>query len=172
MFGKVKDCLTGKPLSNASIQVWEASTNGLYSQQDDKQIDHNLHGKFVTGVDGKYPYYCLRPTPYPVPNDGPAGKLLELLDRHPYRPAHIPLTVRSPAILILNSYLLLVQVIVDGYKPVTTLIFDKASEYLDDDSVFAVKDSLLVDFVKRDGDSKAELQLEYDITMIPATKTG
>jgi catechol 1,2-dioxygenase len=93
MFGKVKDCFTGKALSNASVQVWEASTNGLYSQQDNDQIDYNLHGKFVTGENGEYAFYCLRPTPYPVPNDGPAGKLLELLDRHPYRPAHIHLTV-------------------------------------------------------------------------------
>jgi catechol 1,2-dioxygenase len=56
---------------------------------------------------------------------------------------------------------------VDGYKPVTTQIFDKTSKYLDDDTVFAVKNSLLVDFVERKGDSKAELELEYDVGMVP-----
>ena len=66
--------------------------------------------------------------------------------------------------------LTLKKVIVEGYKPVTTQIFDKTSKYLDDDSVFAVKDSLLVDFVKRNGDGKAGLELEYDISMIPVTK--
>ncbi len=55
----------------------------------------------------------------------------------------------------------------DGYKPVTTQIFDKTSKYLDDDTVFAVKNSLLVDFVERKGDSKAELELEYDVGMVP-----
>ena len=66
---------------------------GLYSQQDESQVEHNLHGKFITDADGRYSFYCLRPTPYPVPFDGPAGKILQLLDRHPYRPAHIHLIV-------------------------------------------------------------------------------
>lgn len=62
---------------------------GLYEQQDDEQIDHNLRGKFYTDSNGEYAFYCIRPTPYPVPSDGPAGKLLRLMDRHPFRPAHI-----------------------------------------------------------------------------------
>lgn len=55
----------------------------------------------------------------------------------------------------------------EGYKPITTQIFDKDSKYLDDDSVFAVKDSLVVEFVPRSGDDKAKLQLEYDLVMAP-----
>jgi catechol 1,2-dioxygenase len=55
----------------------------------------------------------------------------------------------------------------DGFKPITTQIFDSKGKYLDDDSVFAVKDSLVVDFVPRKGDSKAELELRYDIHMVP-----
>lgn len=93
MYGTVMDAATKKPIKGATIDVWQASTNGLYEQQDDKQVDHNLRGKFVTDDDGSYAFYCLRPTPYPVPYDGPAGKLLQLLDRHPYRPAHIHLIV-------------------------------------------------------------------------------
>lgn len=93
MYGTVTDFKTGKPIANAEIDIWQASTNGLYEQQDKDQDDCNLRGKFSTDADGKYAYYCLRPTPYPVPNDGPAGKLLELMDRHPYRPAHIHLIV-------------------------------------------------------------------------------
>ena len=59
------------------------------------------------------------------------------------------------------------QVLVEGYKPITTQIFDKASKYLDDDSVFAVKDSLVVEFVPRTGDAQAALELKYDINMAP-----
>lgn len=66
---------------------------GLYEQQDNDQPDHNLRGKFVTDSNGEYAFYAIRPTPYPIPYDGPAGKLLQLLDRHPYRPAHIHLFV-------------------------------------------------------------------------------
>jgi catechol 1,2-dioxygenase len=51
---------------NACVDVWQASTNGLYEQQDEDQPDHNLRGKFYTDNDGNYGFYCLRPTPYPV----------------------------------------------------------------------------------------------------------
>ena len=56
----------------------------------------------------------------------------------------------------------------EGYKPVTTQIFDKDSKYLEDDSVFAVKDSLTVEFVPRKGDSEAALELQYDIQLAPS----
>lgn len=68
---------------------------GLYEQQDDDQKDFNLRGVFHTDAEGKYSFYCLRPTPYPVPQDGPAGKLLAMMDRNVFRPAHIHLMVRS-----------------------------------------------------------------------------
>ncbi|KAK4986751.1 hypothetical protein LTR66_007784 [Elasticomyces elasticus] len=107
MNGRVLDAKTKKPLSNASVDMWEASTNGLYKQQDDNQVDCNLRGTFITDANGEYAFYCIKPTAYPVPDDGLAGKLLDLLDRHPYRPAHIHLIV-----------------LIDGYKPITTQIFD------------------------------------------------
>ncbi|KIW99009.1 uncharacterized protein Z519_00672 [Cladophialophora bantiana CBS 173.52] len=150
LYGRVVDATTKKPLANASVDVWEASTNGLYEQQDENQPKSNLCGKFFTDENGEYGFYCLRPTPYPIPYDGPAGKLLQLLDRHPYRPAHIHFIVLA-----------------EGYKPITTQIFDKDSKYLDDDSVFAVKDSLIVEFVPRQGDEKAKKELKYDILMAP-----
>jgi catechol 1,2-dioxygenase len=93
MHGVVMDFGTRKPLVGATVEVWQASTNGLYEQQDDEQVEFNLRGKFKTDADGRYYFYCLRPTPYPVPDDGPAGKMLQLMDRHPFRPAHIHILV-------------------------------------------------------------------------------
>ena len=61
---------------------------------------------------------------------------------------------------------------IDRYKPITTQIFDKDGKYLEDDSVFAVKDSLLVEFVERKGDSKAKLELKYDVQMAPNETEG
>jgi catechol 1,2-dioxygenase len=93
MHGRVMDFATKKPLVGATVEVWQASTNGLYEQQDPEQVEFNLRGKFKTDADGRYYFYCLRPTPYPVPDDGPAGKMLQLMDRHPFRPAHIHILV-------------------------------------------------------------------------------
>lgn len=89
MHGTITDFATGKPIENAEVDIWHTAPNGLYEQQDPDQVDMNLRGRFFTGKDGKYSLYCLRPTSYPIPFDGPAGKLLTLLDRHPMRPAHI-----------------------------------------------------------------------------------
>ncbi|KAK0387825.1 hypothetical protein NLU13_4070 [Sarocladium strictum] len=150
MHGKVTDATTGKPIANATVDLWQASTNGLYEQQDDNQAEHNLRGKFVTDSNGEYSLYCLRPTPYPIPNDGPSGKLLSLLDRHEWRPAHIHLIVLA-----------------EGYKGLTTQIFDQDSKYLNDDSVFAVKDDLTVAFTERKGDDQAKLEVEYNVKLAP-----
>lgn len=89
MHGTVTDFRTGKPVEGAVLDVWHTAPNGLYEQQDPEQPEMNLRGRFTTGSDGKYDFYCLRPVPYPIPYDGPAGKILQALDRHPYRPAHI-----------------------------------------------------------------------------------
>ena len=108
LFGQVTDWTTGKPIEDAELDVWHTAPNGLYEQQDPNQPDMNLRGRFKTGVDGNFSFYCLRPTSYPIPYDGPAGQLLKMLDRHPYRPAHIHFIVSAP-----------------GYKPLVTQIFDK-----------------------------------------------
>jgi catechol 1,2-dioxygenase len=97
MHGTVTDFRTGKPIEGAVVDVWHTAPNGLYEQQDPDQPEMNLRGRFTTGKDGKYNFYCLRPVPYPIPYDGPAGKILTALDRHPMRPAHIHFLV-SPTI--------------------------------------------------------------------------
>lgn len=75
-----------------------------------------------------------------------------MMDRHPFRPAHIHLVVRH-----------------EDYNHLTTQIFDKECKYLADDSVFAVKDELSVTFEPREGDTEAKLELQYNITLAPRT---
>ncbi|KAE8452576.1 hypothetical protein EG329_013835 [Mollisiaceae sp. DMI_Dod_QoI] len=145
MHGKVYDSVTKEPLAGAWIDIWQASTNGMYEQQDKDQAEFNLRAKFKTDKNGHYGIYCIKPSTYPVPYDGPAGKLLQLLDRHPHRPAHIHIIVQR-----------------DGYIPVTTQIFDRNDPYLVDDSTFAVKESLIADFKPLSGNPKAKLDLEYN----------
>lgn len=107
MHGTITDVKTGKPIEGAVIDVWHTAPNGLYEQQDPDQPEMNLRGNFTTGADGKYNFYCLRPVPYPIPYDGPAGKILQALDRHPYRPAHIHFLVRNLPPAVFNGRRLL-----------------------------------------------------------------
>ena len=146
--GVVKDYLTGEPVEGAVLDVWQAAPNGLYEQQDPNQVDFNLRGRFTTGQDGRYSFYCLRPTSYPIPDDGPAGELLKLLDRHPMRPAHIHFLITAP-----------------NHKPLVTQLFDRLDKHLEDDAVFAVKESLIADFVPRNNDPEAQFELEYDFRL-------
>jgi len=154
MHGQVKDIVTGKGIANAVVDIWQASSNGKYDFQDpENQSDNNLRGKFRTDKDGNYYYYCLKPTAYSLPTDGPAGVLLKILDRHPMRPAHIHMMVSH-----------------EDYKPVTTQLFPKDDPYLETDTVFAVKGDLVVDFKPLKGDSQATLDLPYDFKLAPKGK--
>jgi len=151
MHGKVIDLVTGKGIPNAVVDIWQASSNGKYDFQDpENQTDNNLRGKFRTDANGDYHFYCLKPTAYSLPTDGPAGVLLNLLDRHPMRPAHIHLMISAP-----------------DYRPVTTQIYPSDDPYLTTDTVFAVKDDLVVEFKPRSGDPKAQLDLEYNVVLAP-----
>jgi catechol 1,2-dioxygenase len=60
----------------------------------------------------------------------------------------------------------------ENYKPVITQIYPNDDPHLIDDSVFAVKPDLVVDFKPRKGDPKAELDLEYNIILAPKGKKG
>ena len=151
--GVVKDYLTGEPIEGAVLDVWQAAPNGLYEQQDPNQVDFNLRGRFTTGQDGHYSFYGLRPTSYPIPQDGPAGRLLELLDRHPMRPGHVHFLVTAP-----------------NYKSLVTQVFDRKDPYLENDSVFAVKESLIADFVPRKNDPGAQFELAYDFQLAASEK--
>jgi catechol 1,2-dioxygenase len=156
MHGTVTDLISKKPIPNAVVDIWQASANGKYDFQDpDNQTPNNLRGKFRTDENGKYHFYCLHPTAYSLPTDGPAGVLLNLLDRHPMRPAHIHLMITN-----------------EEYKPVTTQIFPSDDQYLITDTVFAVKPDLVVDFKPLKGDPKATLDLEYNIILAPKAFPG
>ncbi|KAK5062915.1 hypothetical protein LTR84_004991 [Exophiala bonariae] len=144
MHGHILDAQTGDPIENAELDIWETAPNGMYEQQDPDQVDMNLRGRFRTTEDGSYNLYCLRPTTYAIPQDGPAGRLLQLLDRHPMRPAHIHCIVTAA-----------------GYKRLTTELFDRRDKHVHDDAVFAVKEALVVDFIPKEGDLKAQFDLEY-----------
>ena len=125
--GRVGD-LAREPIEGAVLDIWQTSPGGLYENQDPEQPEMNLRGRFLTDQGGRYCFRTVRPSSYPIPHDGPAGRLLRALGRHPYRPAHIHFIISA-----------------EGYAPLTTQLFVSGDEYLDSDAVFGVKDALIVD---------------------------
>src|SRR5271157_145314 len=159
--GRVLD-LDGKPIEGAVLDVWQAQSNGLYDSQDQSLRGLHMRGKFRTDAEGRYLVRTVRPVNYPIPSDGPVGRMLRATGRHPWRPAHIHFVVSA-----------------EGYEPVTTHIFDRTDEYLGSDAVFAVKDSLICDFVRHEsatGDAARLgicppfLTADFDFHLKPATE--
>jgi hydroxyquinol 1,2-dioxygenase len=150
--GRVTD-LSGVPLSGATLDVWQCSSNGLYDTQDPGQPPFNLRGVFVTGPDGRYEFRAVRPVSYPIPVDGPVGGLLRGAARNHWRAAHIHVIVSAP-----------------GCRSVTTHVFDAANPYLDSDAVFGVKDSLVREFRPPQAGDPADVSYvaDMDFTLAPA----
>ena len=163
VYGRVLD-VSGSPIAGAEVDVWQNGADMLYAVQRPEAEEDHLRGRYLTRDDGTYAFVAVRPVPYPIPHDGPVGRMLEVTGRHPWRPAHIHIIVRAP-----------------GYKTVTTHVFDATSEYLDSDTVFAVKPSLLRTFVERSaGDPERPagvpegewVSLENDIVLAPGEDGG
>lgn len=123
----------GRPIPEAQIDTWQADAEGFYDVQRPNLHGMRLRGKFRTDVQGRFWFWTVKPTEYPIPTDGPVGHMLLKMGRHPYRPAHIHTIVSAP-----------------GYESVTTHVFVEGDRYLDSDAVFGVKNSLVVGFVRHE----------------------
>ena len=116
-------------------------------------------GHLFTDSDGRYAFWSVRPSAYPIPNDGPVGDLLAAANRSPMRPAHVRFMITA-----------------SGYQTLVTHVFEKGDRYLDSDAVFGVKTSLITPFerhepgVAPDGSqiSAPYYTMRYDFTLAPA----
>ena len=132
--GRVLD-LQGNPIEGAVVDVWSDNADGFYDvQQPGVQPEWNNRGVFRTGPDGRYWFRGIKPVSYPIPDDGPVGQMLERVERHPWRPAHMHFLVHA-----------------QGYESVTTHTFVAGDPWLESDAVFGVKDSLIVPFTRTEG---------------------
>lgn len=129
----------GAPLPDAVLDVWQTADNGMYSGQDPAQPHGNLRGRYRTDAQGHYAITTILPVSYPIPTDGPVGKMLDATGRHPWRPAHLHFMIDAP-----------------GYRRLVTHLFDEEDGYLQSDAVFGVKPSLMVAYRRREaGDELA-----------------
>lgn len=150
--------LDGTPVHGAVMDFWHNGPNGHYDVQQPED-GYNLRCRMTTGEDGRFAFTTTRPLPYTIPLDGPAAKMMQSARRSVWRPAHLHVRVAAP-----------------GFEVLTTEIFSEGDEHLDNDAVFGVKDSLVVDWGRNDSAEDAEKlgiaspfhEIEYDVVLSPA----
>lgn len=136
---------TGKPVEGADVEVWHASGEGFYENQDPAQADMNLRGRFLTDAKGQVKFRTVKPSGYPVPVDGPVGSMLRAQGRHNMRPAHIHFLIHKP-----------------GFKPQFSQLYSHDDPYLDNDAAFAVTKALIGRYVLHRGDPAPAVDVHGD----------
>ncbi|HZU66225.1 MAG TPA: intradiol ring-cleavage dioxygenase [Ktedonobacteraceae bacterium] len=151
--------LTGEPIPNAQIEVWQSDSDGFYDVQIEGLTEARGRGHLYSDEEGRYYFWTVKPVAYPIPDDGPVGDLLDAANRSPMRPAHVHFMIKAP-----------------GYKTLITHIFEAGDPYLDTDAVFAVKRSLIAPFERHEpglapGGVKMEVPyytMRYDFVLASA----
>ena len=123
----------GRPISGAEIDVWHSSPEGLYENQDPKQAEMNLRGRFVSDEAGRFHFRSVKPAGYPIPVDGPVGELVRAPRRHNYRPAHLHFMVYKP-----------------GFKTLISQVYSPDDAHIDSDVQFGVTRALIGNYIRHD----------------------
>ncbi|MEV1065685.1 maleylacetate reductase and hydroxyquinol 1,2-dioxygenase domain-containing protein [Streptomyces sp. NPDC050263] len=129
----------GAPVAGAVVDVWQSNEHGFYDVQLPDLDGPVLRARFTTGSDGRFTFWSILPSEYPIPDDGPVGRMLAAAGRHPFRAPHVHFLIDAP-----------------GHQPLITQLFVRGGAYLDGapgqrDAVFGVKDDLVSDFVRQAG---------------------
>ncbi len=149
----------GTAIPNAALDVWQSDAERHYDLQIPDLEGTVLRAIFHTDAEGRFFFRTIKPSFYPIPYDGPVGQMLIATKRHPYRPAHIHFIVSA-----------------EGFQTVTTELFAEGDPYLDSDTVFSVRESLIVPFMRHDPAEEADrlkmfapfYTVEYDFVLEPA----
>jgi catechol 1,2-dioxygenase len=128
----------GKPIEGAEVDVWHSSPEGFYEQQDPRQADMNLRGKFMTDGHGYFGFRSVKPAGYPIPVDGPVGDLVRAAKRHNFRPAHLHFLIFK-----------------EGFKTLISQIYVNDDDKLETDVQFGVTRALIGNYVRHDGPAPA-----------------
>jgi hydroxyquinol 1,2-dioxygenase len=121
--------LNGEPIGNARVDVWQADEAGFYDSQYAGNDQMRARGTLHTDPQGRLHFRTILPVAYPIPSDGPVGRMLAATGRHPWRPAHIHFMIEAP-----------------GYERLVTHVFRDADTYLRSDTVFGVRSSLIAHY--------------------------
>ena len=152
--GTVRD-QRGEPIAGALIETWHADDEGFYDvQRSTGRAALDMRARFRADENGRFWFRSIVPAAYPIPNDGPVGKMLDAQGRHPYRPAHVHFKLSAP-----------------GFETIVTHVFLDGDRYLDSDVVFGVKDALIEPLGSVDDESDTAL-LAYDFVLPDQHRQG
>jgi hydroxyquinol 1,2-dioxygenase len=158
--GRVR-ALDGTPIAGAEVQVWQSDAGGMHDVPRPRQRRQRASGMLTSGADGNFAFESVVAGPHPIPHDGPVGRMLELLGRDRWRPAHLRFMITAP-----------------GYERLVTDVFRAGDKYLDCDAVFGVRSSLVADWVRHapgrtpDGHASAVPFTTLDFTFVLNATTG
>jgi hydroxyquinol 1,2-dioxygenase len=155
--------VTGEPIPDARIEVWQADEAGFYDVQYDDLSEPRGRGHLYTDEEGRYWFWSVKPEAYPIPDDGPVGELLDAANRSPMRPAHVHFMVKAP-----------------GYETLITHVFAEGDRHLDSDAVFGVKSSLITSFERHEPGTAPDgtdmdtpfYTMSYDVVLAPSGEAG
>ena len=122
---------SGDPVPGALLEVWQSDEDGNYDVQYTDEL--LCRARLRADDDGGYRFWSVHPEAYPIPDDGPVGELLAAAERGHMRPAHVHFKVSAP-----------------GFHTLVTHVFTSDSQYLDNDAVFGVKQSLIAHFTRHE----------------------
>jgi len=145
----------GRPIEGAEVDIWHSSPDGLYENEDERQVDMNLRGQFVTDAEGRFWLRSVKPAGYSVPTKGVVGDLLRAQGRHSFRPAHMHALIAKP-----------------GYKTLVSQVYDGSDPKLESDVQFGVTRAVIGRYVRHDEMHPTEkdagtpwYQLDYTFVM-------
>jgi hydroxyquinol 1,2-dioxygenase len=154
--------LQGEPVAAARVDVWQADEAGFYDSQYAGNEQMRARGTLHTDQNGRLYFRTLLPVAYPIPSDGPVGRMLSATGRHPWRPAHIHFMIQAP-----------------GYETLVTHVFRDEDQYLRSDTVFGVRSSLIAHFQQHPAGETTPAgkqsdvpfyTLDFDFVLNPSTK--
>jgi len=115
------------------IEVWQADDEGFYDMQYEGNDIHRARGVLRSDSEGRFYFKSVLAEAYPIPSDGPVGRMLAATARHPWRPAHMHFMIGAP-----------------GYERLVTHVFRDHDKYLDSDAVFGVRSTLITDWIRHE----------------------
>ncbi|NUY00863.1 intradiol ring-cleavage dioxygenase [Paraburkholderia youngii] len=152
----------GEVIADAQIDVWQSDEDGFYDVQNLDEAGNAIHrarGRLKADAEGFFNFRSILAEAYPIPHDGPVGRMLAAVGRHPWRPAHLHFMIEAP-----------------GYETLITHVFRDGDKYLDSDVVFGVRSTLIAEWKRHEAGVAPDgreigvpwYSLEYDFVLNPS----